>query len=96
MNDQRGIIIGIGIAIAILIIFVIVKGIKSIGNSFKRNYSEQEARQVAINLRASQVPNAPGEGLKDKKGCSWIIWLIIAAFLAYLLLFTELPKELFK
>ncbi|MCF6298185.1 MAG: hypothetical protein L3J08_09440 [Flavobacteriaceae bacterium] len=95
MNDQSDIIVII--AIVVIIIFLVVKGIKSIKNSFSgKSYSDQEVHQAITNVKASEMADGPGDGIKNKKGFRRIFWLLIAAILAYLLFFSQLSNELFK
>lgn len=86
MNDS-GIGIIVGIVVFSIVLYLIIKGIKFIGRLFSgRPISEKEVIQTYINAKASQHPDAPGVGLKNKKGFSWWFWLIIAIGLAYLLI----------
>jgi len=67
---------------------------------FKGPVSEQDALQSYVNWKAGQQPVGPGDGLRNKKkGClSWILWLIVACGIVYLLIFAghcdtlNLPK----
>lgn len=95
MNDITGIIVAI--AIVFILVIIIVKGIKSIKKkSFKKEYSEQEVAQAYVNAKAQERPVGPGSGLKKHKGWKWVILFIIALIMVYLLIFSELPQQLFK
>jgi len=57
-------------------------------------HSKREAIQHEINKRASQQPDGPGAGLKRKKGCAFVFWLIVAIGVAYLLLSSGILEDL--
>ncbi len=94
MNDQKGTIIML--IIGAIIIYLIFKGLKSIGKSFKGNYTEQEQRQAVVNFRANEQDDGPGGGLKNKKGGNKILWLIISGCIAYLLFFSQFSEDFLK
>jgi len=77
----------VGFVILIIVLFVLYQGIKFIKNLFrKRSVSDQEALQSYVNVEAGKMPDGPGAGLKNKSGCAWLFWLVIAIVLCYLLI----------
>ena len=75
------------VALVFLVFFIIFvyKGIlKHFSN--KKPMSEQEIHQAQINIKASEQPDGPGAGLKQKSGFGKFIWILIAFGIAYLLI----------
>ncbi len=95
MKDN-GLGIIVGIIVFGLVIIILLKALKWLVSLFKKPANEQEALQAHINWKAGKQPDGPGDGLRYKKkgSLSWIIWLIIACLIAYLLISGEILNNI--
>ncbi len=95
MNEETVTMIIVGV-ILLVVAIILIRGLFWFKRLVTRPMSKQEQVQTYINAKATQHPDGPGAGLKNKHGWRWLFWLIIAIIIAYLLISGGLLENFFE